>query len=475
MKIVFIHYHLRPGGVTTVIRRQIAALSGAADCLVITGEAPPDDFPGDIAVVPGIGYTLADAHSSRSREVAEKSAAAVMTAIFRKWKDGCDICHVHNPLLAKNQHFLKILSILQDSGLRLFLQVHDFAENGRPNAYFSKDPYPPNCHYGVINSRDQAILRKAGLLGAGLHLIPNYVEPLHIDTKTTFPKELILYPVRAIKRKNIGEALFISLFFPPGRIMAITMAPTSPADHPTYRRWRRLQADYHLPVLFEAARQYGFSELVGAAACMLTTSVTEGFGFAFLEPWTVHRLLAGRRIDHACRDFETNGLMLDHLYSRILIPLDAFDLDRFYHQWQTVFARHYARFHMNRDSCGTTRAFNSILENDGIDFGYLDETAQEQVLRNMLADTSLKHEIMMRNPFLEDIVRAPDPDRRIRHNREAVMRQYHGSVHRRQLMDCYDAVIRTPVRHAIDKKILARQFLDPKQFYMIHWENGHVL
>jgi hypothetical protein len=57
MKIAFVHYHLRPGGFATVIRRQMAALAGVADCLGITGEAPHEDFPGDIVVVPGIKFS----------------------------------------------------------------------------------------------------------------------------------------------------------------------------------------------------------------------------------------------------------------------------------------------------------------------------------------------------------------------------------------------------------------------------------
>jgi hypothetical protein len=60
MKIAFVHYHLRPGGVATVIRRQMAALAGVADCLVITGEAPPEDFSGDIVVTADL--TLLPAH-----------------------------------------------------------------------------------------------------------------------------------------------------------------------------------------------------------------------------------------------------------------------------------------------------------------------------------------------------------------------------------------------------------------------------
>jgi hypothetical protein len=36
-----------------------------------------------------------------------------------------------------------------------------------------------------------------------------------------------LYPVRAIRRKNIGEALLASLFIPKGRTVAVTLPPTT--------------------------------------------------------------------------------------------------------------------------------------------------------------------------------------------------------------------------------------------------------
>ena len=37
MKVAFIHYHLKPGGVTTVLRHQLDVLSEGGEGLVISG------------------------------------------------------------------------------------------------------------------------------------------------------------------------------------------------------------------------------------------------------------------------------------------------------------------------------------------------------------------------------------------------------------------------------------------------------
>jgi hypothetical protein len=60
---------------------------------------------------------------------------------------------------------------------------------------------------------------------------------------------------------------------------------------------------------------------MNSAICVITTSVKEGFGFSFLEPWTAGRTVIGRRIDYVCKDFEEAGVRFDKLYSEIKIPL----------------------------------------------------------------------------------------------------------------------------------------------------------
>ncbi|MBW1695034.1 MAG: hypothetical protein JRJ41_13015, partial [Deltaproteobacteria bacterium] len=105
MKIAFIHYHLKTGGVTTVLRQQVEAIMDTCDVLVLSGTSPGSPFPCDIAVIPDLGYDTPDSKRIRPEDV----AASIIEAIGKKWKSGCDLIHVHNPTLKKNKHFITIL------------------------------------------------------------------------------------------------------------------------------------------------------------------------------------------------------------------------------------------------------------------------------------------------------------------------------------------------------------------------------
>ena len=83
----------------------------------------------------------------------------------------------------------------------------------------------------------------------GLHLLPNRVQALTQDEG--LPKRRsrqVLYPIRAIRRKNIGEAILVSLFFRQGDRLAVTLPPNSPADQEGYATWKAFVQEYHLPV-----------------------------------------------------------------------------------------------------------------------------------------------------------------------------------------------------------------------------------
>jgi hypothetical protein len=49
---------------------------------------------------------------------------------------------------------------------------------------------------------------------------------------------------------------------------------------------------------------------MSGARTVLTTSLKEGFGFSFLEPWTAGIPVAGRRLEAVCLDFEDEGVAL---------------------------------------------------------------------------------------------------------------------------------------------------------------------
>ena len=176
MRVVLIHFHLNTGGVTSVVRQQTEMLMAKGhDVLLVTGEAPPAKWPAHVAVVPGLAY---DSPAGKNAVSAPETASAILNAIHRYWPNQRpDIVHVHNPTLAKNNRLQAVLKRLQQAGLILLCQIHDFAEDGRPNVYFD-EPYLSDCHYAVVNGRDLQTLRCCGLKEDGVHHLPNAVQPL---------------------------------------------------------------------------------------------------------------------------------------------------------------------------------------------------------------------------------------------------------------------------------------------------------
>jgi len=465
MKIAFLHYHLKTGGVTTVIRQQVKALQGSCDMLAITGTFPEKDFPAPIAQIPGLAYDSDGTVGLDPHDTAD----AVWEAIRTQWESGCDVLHVHNPTLAKNQHLLQILKALQGKGIRLFLQIHDFSEDGRPGAYFSES-YPKDCHYGVINSRDYRILQRAGLRSGGLHLLPNTVPSIPRGRRLEKAEDRhILYPIRAIRRKNLGEAILLSQLLTDRLPLCMTQPPNSPADVPGYEFWKGYTADHRINVVFEAGLREDFADLVSSARFMVTTSITEGFGFSFLEPWTAGKYLWGRKLPDICADFERNGILLDHLYSRIDIPLDWIDENAFQKDWETCFTAACRNFGRSGHPDLASAGYNHIARNGCVDLGLLSEPFQEQVLSTILDREGAKRQLFHMNPGFRLPERGDGMRRLIDRNRTAVHQHYNEALYRTNLMGIYNAVITTPVSHAIDKRSLLNAFLRPETFSLLKW------
>ena len=57
--------------------------------------------------------------------------------------------------------------------------------------------------------------------------------------------------------------------------------------------------------------------MIEHSAAIVSTSVAEGFGLGFLEPWTFDKGLCGRNIPEITNDFSDLGIELDHLYERV--------------------------------------------------------------------------------------------------------------------------------------------------------------
>ncbi|MBN8710667.1 MAG: glycosyltransferase [Verrucomicrobia bacterium] len=393
MRIAILHFHLRPGGVTRVIEMAHDALVAAGhEVLVVSGEPQPEAgrLPVDrVAVAPALGYGVT---SSRWEELKEEVEACVRA----RWADGADVLHLHNHALGKNFALPLAVAAWAKEGERLLLHIHDFAENGRPENYrllleqlggeeglrAALYPVSSRIAYGLLNKSDLNRMHAAG----DCHWLPNPVILPHAQHPVTagelHAERLIVYPCRGIRRKNIGEALLLASALGAGEKLVLTAPPMTPSDQGLYARWKAVAERLRLPVIFEGQTLLGRSTvdfLVGASLC-LTTSVTEGFGMAFLEPWLAGVSLAGRDLPQVTEDFRESGVEFSHLYARCDVPVsDA----RRQAVEQAIYeaVRHSCEsYHVPIKAEMVAAASAAVFAGELADFGRLPEAAQERIL-----------------------------------------------------------------------------------------------
>ena len=451
MNIAFVHYHTKKGGVTTVIGQQINVLRDHHQCIMIKGEPGGVDFGIPTHIVPGLGYD----NISEIDFDPEKIGKDILNVIGAE----NDVLHIHNPLLKKNKKLIQILRYLKDHGVKLFLHIHDFAEDGRPGAYFKDDAYPTDVHYGVINKRDLRLLKQAGLRDAGLHYLPNMVSPLPYGDHEG-DKDLILYPVRGIRRKNLGEILLLSLFLPSQLKMGITLPPNSPKDVEIFSNWKAVCGRNQLPVMFNVGETTDFSKVLGRSRFIITTSIKEGFGFSYLEPWTIGKEVRGRYLEAVCPDFEEKGIIFHRLYKELLVPLASFELESFILRWQLGLGQWAELFDVSVSADEVRKYIDCRLVDHSIDFGQLDETAQSQVIEAVNSDSILKNKMMEINPWLKGFFQESDngiaPDTSVcEENRRIILNDYGPDNYRKNLLTIYKRL-----RHHVPQRVEKKKVLD---------------
>jgi glycosyltransferase involved in cell wall biosynthesis len=465
MNIGIIHYHLKPGGVTTVIGQHVRATRDRNRFLIFSGEAPCEGgAPAPTEVVPEIAYDRADGRPACHDP--EATAAAIVDRLGKEWRGGPDVIHIHNPWIAKNRHFLKIIRALAARGQRLLLQIHDFAEDGRPGACYRGEEYPDNCHLAVINTRDHEILIAAGASPEGVHYVGNAVTPLPEPDTGTAADPVMLYPVRAIRRKNIGEAILLSLFFENRSPLAISLAPGGPADTAARDGWKSFCRANPVKVFFEASSRRPFSRWVAACRGMISTSVSEGFGYALLEPWTAQKPLFGRKIPGLHADAEAAGLRLGHLYPRLSVPAEWLDTGRLREKISRAVTAGTRAFGLHADA--DAEAFAALADHPVVDFGLLDESFQKPVIHRVLTRPADRRRLVEENPFLAAMESAVTRDT-VLHNNRLIRKKFSEQTCGERLMTAYGRACATTVLHRISRERLLSRFLHPGRFSLLQW------
>jgi len=474
MKVVIVHYHMKPGGVTSVIRRHLDACARRGiEAFLVSGEEPPDPPGVPFERVAGLDYDPPGAAvpEETARERGTALALALSDAAGRLTGGTPFLFHVHNPTIRKNAALCPALSLLAGDGARVLIQAHDFAEDWRPDVLPVGSTYPAGCRWAVLNGRDFRALRTAGVPEEGLELLPN---PLP-EAAPAFPGEadararadLVLYPVRGIARKNLGEFLLLARWLPPGISGAVTLPPNNPKDLPLYEAWKSLAGETGVPVSFEAGLSSSLDALYARARTAVTTSVKEGFGFSFLEPLARGVAVAGRRLAAVVPDFEAAGISFPGLYPAIRVPDGLFSREAFGARLDAALASVSEAFTAALGgepdwlSGRLARVREAALPEGRADFGVLDPAAQAEVLGRLYRDPEAASALEAANPFLTSWWDLPAPGP----SDLAALSGYSPARCAERLAGAYERTLAGGGSPSPDRRILARELLVPEGFF----------
>jgi glycosyltransferase involved in cell wall biosynthesis len=476
LKIAIVHYHLRPGGVTRVIEHALDALAGSdTKTVVLTGEAPQEPVAFSFQVIPELQY---------SEECSQRAAAEILREMEMTAAEALggapDVWHFHNYSLGKNLRLPEMVFLLAEKGARLLLQIHDFPEDGRPANYarlleklgegdarkLGERLYPQadNVHYAVINGRDFGFFADAGMRDNNLHALPNAVcfqpprEEIPVHEKKTF-----VYPTRAIRRKNVGEFLFWAALADDDETYALTLAPQNPQAKPVYDAWVNFAQELRLPVAFDFGKNFScsFSALLASAYACVTTSVAEGFGLAFLEPFLAGRPLLGRKLPEITGEFEQAGVNLNSLYDLLYVPLAWAGENELREKIRTGLAASMNSYGREMTEDDFAAACGAAIRNGMAEFGRLDEDLQRKAIR---AAAENKNDLPESSPpFLQS--GAID----VSENRKLITEKFGLRNYGRRLKQLYENVAASPAEKCapLDAEKLLEQFISPSRFCLL--------
>ena len=394
MKVAIVHYHLGPGGVSKVIIAASRALTEAGISNVILVGEVPDDIASDLPIrwVPGLAYTCGG-HESQTETLLESMRTAAADALGA----APDVWHFHNHSLGKNIRVSRVVARLAEENECLVLQIHDLAEDGRPLNYQliageeTLYPVSPRVHYAFLNRRDLGMFVDAGLPESCAEVVVNPIVGSGVWLRNEFRAPVVFAPVRGIRRKNLGELVFLSALAPQGTRFAISRAPLDPSALPIHDTWKRFAESQRLPIGFDvvdrvapvAGADSGFESWVKHSTHWASTSVAEGFGLPFLEAIAHGKPLIGRNLPHITAQHLRHGIRTGDLYDQILIPLEWVDLAILKDHLNTTLERNYRAYGrpLTREICEATM---DALTHDGwLDFGNLSEPLQQGAIERI--------------------------------------------------------------------------------------------
>ena len=505
MQLAILHYHLSSGGVARVVQNHLLALAQVSPearperVLLVEGGRGRDwhlgpwaeqlPFPIHGQAIEGLDYDAPDAVATGDLATALESML-----LAEGYRPEETVLHWHNHSLGKNVSVPLAVRRLAERGYRLLLQIHDFAEDFRPDNYRKlatalaegdEDSLPEvlypqaeHLHYATLNSRDHQVLSQAGVVDERLHLLPNPVSPperfddapkarrlVYEALELPNTGNLLTYTVRGIRRKNLGEMLLCSTLCEDSWLF-VTLAPQNPAERASFDRWKRLSEELGLPCRFgmPAGADLSFSQILAASDALVTTSIAEGFGMAFLEAWLAGRLLLGRDLPEITSDFRQTGLDLSDLYCELLIPTAWVDRRQFVDQLGRTVAGVLDAFGRSLPSqAELDRQIGRLLDGPTVDFARLPGGLQTDMIRRTAGSEQDRRQVLELNPRLQfgpERFTGPAAEERIAANAAVVGESFSLAALGAKLSDIYTRLMVTSPGDRLEPPAAGSTILD---------------
>ena len=477
MLVAIVHYHFKRGGVTKVVENTIAGFRAYApdiEWICFSGESYMGEEDLRHEVIPALNYGETFCEGTSVLEEMKRIAK-------NRYGKTPDLFHIHNHSLGKNLLFPSLLFALTTEKTPVVLHTHDFAEDARPANYqlVKKSlaqtetilyPISGYIHYTPLNQRDAERLKQAGIPAKQITILPNPHEvhpaPEEIARKKVLAAEqLTVFPVRGIRRKNIGELLLWASLAEEGHFHAVTLTPENPREKTFFDQWKAFSEQHHLPAYLGLADQVdlSFPELIASADRIMTTSIAEGFGLTFLEPWGFKKPLIGRSIPGISDDFVEKGMQLQHLYDELPIPLAWLPADELRQKISSALYNTWSAYEQEISPDEIESIYQHLTANGTIDFGRLDEELQQTVITHLLQHPRAQEELSLPNLYAEI------PQELINHNYQTVQEVFSLSAYTTKLIDTYHHILSAPPEPSeeIPPAQVLQPFLAPSSFSLL--------
>lgn len=439
--ILIIHYHLKKGGVTDVIKNIINCFDQQTLPLQITlassdsleyienliNSLHVESTPIKARSISSLGYYNNISEKNKYQVSHNEGISFNVKEIhnfFAEYTNQSTLWWVHNHHLGKNPFFTQELMLhLNKTHQPCILHIHDFPEHGRMSNLKQLQTRIPlskcyscieNTEFAVINLHDKSILNRGEL---DAHYIPNIVPFQDTDKKKIHQQKkvqtllydinpqyaydlqkdalLFTYPVRCIRRKNVLESLFIvrmyEIYHNTLCNCNITLPGTSNQEAKYSAMIENLFAEKIVRGFFgigaNPQNTLSLADVCNASDVIVSSSVQEGFGFSYLGAATWQSPLLARYINTVQESVNILKSWPAQWYTSIEIPTRILT----HQEIQSLYEIYREKIHQIKQIEGYQAQHISTLENeltillssDVIDFAFLSIDIQIRIVRSI--------------------------------------------------------------------------------------------